>query len=124
MNIDFEMALRYINLGDYDKAVEGLNKAISAESEKGNESVAAEYRCVLGELFANTGKTAEAREEFVKVLGYCDSTHSLPKQREIARTFLGAFDGELRQRPGDIPLIPKPAQNKAFISKRMNKRGK
>ena len=47
MNVNFEMALQYINLGSYEKAENELKTAIAAETEKGNLSVAAEYRCVL-----------------------------------------------------------------------------
>lgn len=129
MNIDFEAALKYIDLGSYDKAIEKLNTAIAHEQESNNESMAVQYRCVLGELHANLGNADKAREEFDKVIEYCDEAHTLQKQRNIAQTYLDAFDGKLKmpaqpeqKRPGDIPLVPKPVQNKGFINRQMSRK--
>lgn len=127
MNIDFEAALRYIDLGNYDKAIEMLKSAIDKEKE--NPSAAAQYRCVLGELYANLGKVEESRTEFEQVLDYCDETNTLEKQRTIAKTFIDAFDGNLpsmpsqekTKRPGHVPLVPKPIQDKGFIAKQSRK---
>jgi len=94
MNVNFEMALQYINLGSYEKAEEELRTAISAETEKNNLSAAAEYRCVLGELLANLGKRKKSDAEFLQVVEYCKETNSLPKQLEIAESFLA------KPRPG------------------------
>lgn len=47
-NINFEAALKYIDLGSYDKAVEKLKLAIDEESSKDNDTRATEYHCVLG----------------------------------------------------------------------------
>ncbi len=128
MNIEFEAALRYIDMGSYDKAVKHLMNAI--EKEEGNAEEF-QYRCVLGELYANIGKHDEAREEFNKVLDYCDETNSLDKQRHISQTYLDALDGKLPEmpeqparaakRPGDVPLVPKPQQNKGFIARQSRK---
>ena len=54
-NINFEAALKYIDLGSYDKAVEKLKLAIDEESSKDNDTRATEYHCVLGELYAQLG---------------------------------------------------------------------
>ena len=67
-NINFEAALKYIDLGSYDKAVEKLKLAIDEESSKDNDTRATEYHCVLGELYAQLGKEDEAREEFTQVI--------------------------------------------------------
>lgn len=88
MNVNFEMALQYINLGSYEKAEEELRTAISAETEKNNLKTAAEYRCVLGELLANLGKRKKSDAEFLQVVEYCKETNLLPKQLEIAESFL------------------------------------
>ena len=88
MNINFEMALQYINLGSYEKAENELRTAIAAETEKGNLSVAAEYRCVLGELLANLGRKKDSNEQFKQVVEYCKETGNLSKQREIAERLL------------------------------------
>lgn len=134
MNIEFEKALQYIDLGNYDKAIIALNTAIMQEEDAENESAAAEYRCVLGELYVNLGMEAQARDELTSVVEYCDRTHTLDKQRVIAKAFLNAYDGiplpgedpsaheEKFVRPGDMPLVPKPVQDKAFISKQMSKK--
>lgn len=130
MNIDFEAALRYIDLEAYDKAVASINKAITTEEENLNESIAIEYRCVLGELLINLERVDEARTEFEKVISYCNETHLLVKQRKIAQTYLDALDGRLpmpkreapAKLPGHAPLVPKPIQDKAFISRQMNKK--
>ncbi len=134
MNINFEAALRYIDLENYDKAVEELNKAIDTEMEKDDESRAAEYRCVLGELLANMGKLDDARDEFATVLDYCDYSKSLPLQRRISIAFIKAIDNKLplpdfsransEKTTNDRPTIGKPAQDKNFIVKQMNRRGK
>lgn len=124
MNIDFEAALRYIDLGSYDTAIEKLKTAI--DNEKENPEAATQYRCVLGELYANLGRKDESRAEFEQVLDYCDDTHDLPKQRAIAKTYIDAFDGkipvqEAAKRPGDAPLVPKPRQDKGFIARQSRK---
>ena len=71
-NINFEAALKYIDLGSYDKAVEKLKLAIDEESSKDNDTRATEYHCVLGELYAQLGKEDEAREEFTQVIQFAD----------------------------------------------------
>lgn len=131
-NLNYEAALKYIDLGSYDKAVEKLNLAIDEESSKDNDIRATEYRCVLGELFAQLGKEEEAREEFTQVIQFADENNVLATQRSIAKTYINAFDGlilpapaasnETEKRPGDVPLVPKPVQNKGFISRQMNKK--
>lgn len=128
MNIDFEVALKYIDLGSYDKAIEKLNSAISKEEEGGKADLATQYRCVLGELYAKLGDTKNARTEFYKVIDYCDDTNTLQKQRTIAKTYINVFDGIIKapeqpeaKRPGDAPLVPKPVQNKSFIAKQTRK---
>lgn len=131
-NINFEAALKYIDLGSYDKAVEKLNLAIDEESSKDNDIRATEYRCVLGELYAQLGKEDEAREEFTQVIQFADENSTLDTQRSIAQTYINAFEGllppipsantEPANRPGDVPLVPKPVQNKGFISRQMNKK--
>ena len=123
MNINFEVALRYINLESYEKAVEHLKLAIGEETANGKEDTAIQYTCVLGELFANLGRVAEAREQFNKVLEYCRRTSSLPKQRDIALAFMDAFDGKIKTvtQPMNAPMSAKPVQNKAFIQKQMRK---
>ena len=130
-NLNYEAALKYIDLGSYDKAVEKLNLAIDEESSKDNDIRATEYRCVLGELFAQLGKEEEAREEFTQVIQFADENNVLDTQCSIAKTYINAFDGlippapassnETEKRPGDVPLVPKPVQNKGFISRQMNK---
>lgn len=130
MVIEFDAALKYIDAEKYDKAIEMLNKAIDKATEKGDEAEATQYKCVLGELHTNLGNEDEARELFTQVMEYCDATHSLQKQRHIARTYLNAFDGilpelpeeERVERPGYAPLIPKPVQDKGFINRQMKKK--
>ena len=131
MNMDFEAALRYIALGNYDKAVELLNKAISDAEAADNGIEVTQYRCVLGELLINIPKPEEARAEFEKVIEYCVENNVLEKQRQIASTYLDVLNGKLElpkrsasaeKRPGYIPLVPKPVQDKGFIAKQMNKK--
>ncbi len=134
MNVEFEAALQYINLESYDNAISHLNKAIDKEMDEGNEGTAMEYRCVLGELLANLDRKEEARDEFAAVVDYCDFSNDLPKQKIIAGAFIKAIDeggplprfdvsaGTEAKRNPSVPLIPKPVQNKSFISRQMNKR--
>lgn len=130
MNIHFDMAIQFINLESYDNAVRELNEAIAEEKAEGNENFAIQFTCVLGELLANLGRVEESRAEFNKVIEYCRRENSLPKQLNIAETYIAAFDGRIQmtsapaKRPGDAPLVGKPIQNKSFISKQMNKRRK
>lgn len=117
MNISFEIGLRYIDHGNYDKAVTSIKTAIEEETASGSESTAAEYRCVLGELYANMGKINESEQEFIKVLEFCDKNNTLPKQRAIALRYLQTYNSPVaRVRRG------KSVQDKAFIAKMMNKR--
>ncbi len=130
MNINFEAALQYIDLGNNEKAIEYLQKAIDQELEAGKEINSMEYRCVLGELYGNMGMEEHARREFEQVVDFCDATSTLPKQRLIAKTSLDFFDGRLPELPDgtlkkrnpSAPIVPKPVQDKAFITRRMNRR--
>ena len=125
MNIDFEAALKYIDLGNYEKAVEKLNAAIEQAGGETDEGM--QYRCVLGELFANMGIVNRSEEEFVKIMKYTEDSTTLPRQRAIAQAYLDAFSGKTPmpqkkiERPGDEPLVPKPRQNAAFIAKQSRK---
>lgn len=131
-NLNYEAALKYIDLGSYDKAVEKLKLAIEEEHANKNDICATKYRCVLGELYAQLGKEDEAREEFTQVIQFADENSTLDTQRSIAQTYINAFEGllppipsantEPANRPGDVPLVPKPVQNKGFISRQMNKK--
>lgn len=129
MNVNFEMAIQYINLEAYDKAVESLNTAIKEENDKGNEKGAIEYTCVLGELYADLGNKKEAIDEFTKVLEYCEKTNSLPKQQKIAKDFLDILFGEAKfvteQHPAiEVPVNVMGMTSKGFIAKNQRKRGK
>lgn len=129
MNINFEMAIQYINLEDYDKAVESLQTAIKDEFGKNNEKGAIEYTCVLGELYADLNRKEESIDEFNKVLEYCERTNKLPKQRQIAKEFLDLFSGETKMTTEPRPTIQAPANvmgmtSKGFIAKNQRKRGK
>ncbi len=134
MNIEFEKALQYIDLGNYDKAVNCLNAAIAKEEDEDNMIAATEYRCVLGELYVNMGLEVQARDELSAVVEFCDEHNLLSQQRFIAKSYLNAYDGiplpeelgarkkeEKFVRPGDMPIVPKPVQNKAFINQQMRK---
>lgn len=92
MNINFEAALRFINMGSYDKAKDHLKKAIADERANDRESVAIEYTCVLGDLYSNLGEETNAKAMFDEVLEYCDRTHTLNKQRDIAAKFIRIFE--------------------------------
>lgn len=129
-NINYTAALKYIDLGENDKAIEKLLLAIEQETEKGNEMGATEYRCVLGEFYANIGMSEHAREQFELVLNYCDANLALPRQRLIAKTSLDIIDGKIKperkKAPHEvnsaIPLVRKPVQDKAFIAKQLGKK--
>lgn len=125
-NVNFKAALQYIDLGESEKAIELLKLAIEQELDKDNESGSIEYRCVLAEYLAKLGRQDEAREEFSEVLRYCDTYTALPRQRAIAKTSIDIIDGVIKvpeSKPDpSLPLIPKPMQNKAFISKQLNKK--
>ena len=125
-NVNFKAALQYIDLGESEKAIEKLKLAIDQELDKDNESGSIEYRCVLAEYLAKLGRQDEAREEFSEVLRYCDTYTALPRQRAIAKTSIDIIDGVIKvpeSKPDpSLPLIPKPMQNKAFITKQLNKK--
>ena len=134
MNVEFEMALQYIDKQSYEKAIECLNNAIAKEEEKDNLSAATEYRCVLGELYYQLGMDPQAQDELAEVMRYCDETNTLTKQREIARTYINAMNGIMPPAPSvakqvkakkhhsDLPIVPKPVQDKAFINRQMSKK--
>lgn len=128
MNIDYEAALRYIDLENYEKAEESLRKAIQTEEDKNDPTAATQYRCVLGELFANLGRADEARALFEQVIDFCDRTNTLGQQRMISRRFIDAFDGKIpspaapAKRNPSVPLVPKPVQDKGFIAGKMKRR--
>lgn len=104
MNINFEAALHLINLGAYKEAEKNLRKAIDEEKAGGNEQAAIEYTCVLGDLFSSLDEEDKAKAEFDKVLEYCNRTNSLPKQKQIASEFIGAYN--LKIRPNSVQTSP------------------
>ncbi len=127
MSAKFDLALRYIDAGDYNKAIQYLQDAVFDEEDKGSEERAIQYRCVLGELYANLAMEGEARDEFLEVLQYCRENNALPNQKEIALTFLDMFDGKISAKPtakaaAERVFAAKPAQDKAFITKQMGKK--
>lgn len=104
MNINFEAALRLINIGAYDEAQKNLRKAIDEENANGSERTAIEYACVLGDLLANLDDEYKAKAEFDKVIEYCDRTNSLSKQRKIAADFITAYN--LKNKPNSTQTSP------------------
>lgn len=122
MNVNFEMAIQYINLEDYGKAVEALAKAIEEEKTGGNEQAAIEYTCVLGELLADLGEKEKAATEFLKVTEYCSRTNSLPKQAKIAKDFLDFISGSTK--PISAPVNILGMTSKGFISQQQRRKKK
>lgn len=145
MNVNFEKALKYIDMGSYNKAVDSLNAAIDESKSAGDDSVAIQYKCVLGELYAQLEMEEQAISAFTEVVDFCDKSNLLIEQRNIAMKYLiayrtGTIDSVLNEepaeapapsakpaekaaaRPGYLPLIPKPTQNKSFISRQMSKK--
>lgn len=123
MNVEFEAALRYIDLGETAKAEEHLIKVVEKAKDDVEEM---QYRCVLGEFYANNGEKDKSREQFDKILSHEEHADQLRKQRAIARAYVDAFDGkvpvpEQEKRPRDIPIFPKPRQNANFIVKQSRK---
>ncbi len=144
MNVNFEKAIKYIDLGSYNKAVDCLTAAINEANDAGDAREATQYKCVLGELYAQLEMAKQATIVLQEVVDYCDANHALPEQREIAKKYLIAYEtGTIKAllegqaapapapaakpaakaaRPGYIPLVPKPVQDKSFISKQMSKK--
>ncbi len=143
MNVNFEKAVRYIDLGSYTKAVDALNAAINEANEAGNAREAIQYKCVLGELYAQLEIEAHAKAVLQEVVAYCDENRCLHEQREIAQKYLIAYEtgtidkvlneepapapaarpeAKKAERPGYVPLVPKPTQDKSFITKQMSKK--
>lgn len=145
MNVNLQKALSYIDLGSYAKAVDSLEAAIKDEETAGDGFAATQYRCVLGELYAQLDMASQAKAALEQVVKFCDDNHCLGEQRDIAQKYLiayetGTIDSVLDEqsapaasdsktsaakaaaRPGYLPLIPKPTQDKGFISKQMNKK--
>ena len=91
MDTKFVAAIYLINMGQYDLAAEYIRKAIKSLDGEGCEEKIIMYTCVLGELFAKMGDVAMAREEFDKVIRYCNVTNSLSEQKEIALGYLKKF---------------------------------
>ncbi len=135
MNIDFQKALQYIDNESYPKAIECLNNAVMQEEDKNDLNTATQYRCVLGELYYQLEMKEQAHDELSQVIKYCDETNSLPAQRNIATTYINAMNGIMPPAPEapkksmkdiskSLPLVPKPVQDRNFITKKMNnKRG-
>lgn len=127
MNANFEAALKLINMKSYKDAETSLRAAIEEERKNKHEDTAIEYTCVLGELLADIGQPEQARTEFTKVYEYCKKTKSLPKQQEIAMSFLNihSINGVIIPEAPSLSGKPaKSAQNKAFINKQTRTRGK
>lgn len=143
MNVNFEKAKMYIDRGSYTKAVDSLYDAIEETSKAGNENEATQYKCVLGELFAQLEMEKQATAVFREVVEYSDTNRCLYEQRAIAQRYLIAYETNTIEavlneqagpapaaksaakepaRPGYVPLVPKPTQDKSFITKQMSKK--
>ncbi len=131
-DVKFNAALGYIDRGNYEKAITLLNERIDEAVAANNEGEATEIRCVLGELYANLGNSAAANECFTQVKKYCSETNLLPAQAKIAEAFMKAIAegrpvapaASAPKKSRSVPLVPKPVQNKGFITKAMSKRRK
>lgn len=142
MNLNLEKALAYIDLGSYNKAVDSLEAAIKEEEAAGNNQTAIEYKCVLGELYAQLDMPLQAQRVLGEVVMFCDENCCLAEQRSIAVKYLIAYEtntidavlneqavregkmaaAKAAARPGYLPLVPKPMQDKGFISRQMGKK--
>ena len=143
MNVNFEKAIRYIDMGSYNKAVDSLNAAIVEANEAGNTNEAIQYKCVLGELYAQLEMATQAKAVLQEVVAHCDENRCLYEQRAIAQKYLIAYEtgnidavlneqpapapaakpaAQMAERPGYAPLVPKPTQDKSFITKQMSKK--
>ncbi len=124
MNKYYAIALKFIDLGMYDEAIDHLKLAIKEAKSADNGDMSVMISCVLGELYANLGKISESKAVFTEVKEYCDKTNSLPAQKEIAEKFLNSFDAASRPQNPRRESSPnlKPQQNKAFITRQMRKR--
>lgn len=123
MNINFEAAIRYINIGESEQAIKELKEAIRSEIANNSENISIQYRCVLGELLHDLQRDDEAAEEFKKVIDYCKRTGSLPNQEKIAEEFLKAINGNITitaeqlNIPGSTELMSMPVQNNSTPKK-------
>lgn len=123
MNINFEAAIRYINIGESEQAIKELKEAIRSEIANNSENISIQYRCVLGELLHDLERDDEAAEEFKKVIDYCKRTGSLPNQEKIAEEFLKAINGNITitaeqlNIPGSTELMSMPVQNNSTPKK-------
>lgn len=127
MNIKVEQALKYIDLGSYTKAVDLLKEAVNEETENNNAMEAIKYRCILGELYFQLEMGPQAKEELEAVMEYSQSRNDMKPQFAIAKKYLDIMSGKIpvkkgKGHPKDLPLMPKPIQNKAFITKQMSKK--
>ena len=124
-NPNFNLALEYINAGNYEKAVAKLEVCINDAIAADNVSESMQARCVLGELYANIGKKGEAIDHFTQVVKYCTDTGLLRTQGQIAAEYLKALtENKPIKKPNHIPMVEKPVQDKAFITRTMNKKRK
>lgn len=121
MNNYYTIALKFIDLGMYDEAIDHLKRAIKEAKDADSEDLGVMISCVLGELYANLGQISESKAVFTEVKEYCDKTNSLPAQKEIAEKFLNSFNSESTLQKF-AKNNQKPQQNKAFITKQMRKR--
>ena len=123
MNINFEAAIRYINIGESEQAIKELKEAIRSEIANNSENISIQYRCVLGELLHDLQRDDEAAKEFKKVIDYCKRTGSLPNQEKIAEEFLKAINGNITitaeqlNIPGSTELMSMPVQNNSTPKK-------
>lgn len=128
INVELEAALQHINLGNYEKAMEKLQALIDSADEAQDEIKGAQYRCILGELYAQLGKKDEASKLFSKILEIPSEKDELSMQHNIARRYLEAFAGKApmpgspRKVAPSVPMMPKPTQNKGFIAKKMTRK--
>lgn len=97
MDTYFVAALYLINMGKYELAAERLRGAIDTAFGDGDTDRAMMYTCVLGELLMKMGEIYLAKEEFDKLLRYCNQTGALSEQREIATGYLDELDAAIQK---------------------------
>lgn len=92
MIIEFDKALRLLDIEDYDRAEACLKKAIQTAKEDNREYELMEIYCCYGEVLAMLEREEEARQYLNEVIGFYKKSGECEQEYEIAKGVLDEME--------------------------------
>lgn len=92
MIIEYDKALRLLDLEEYDKAEELLKKSVQIAKEKKNNYELMEIYCCYGEFLAMMEREDEAKSYLNEVIDFYEKTSECENEYDMAREILDTIE--------------------------------